>query len=341
VIGDRIFVFGGRGGKDMRPLEENGRVWIYNTRTDSWTYLDPVPGSPYPAARSYHASAAIEKPEPRLQSVQTDNVLDDTQIGKTAEAALTDEQGGGHGTFFVHAGCPATGRTNDLWAFDVMSRTWKEYPTPPGKPRGGTSIAISKQRIYRYGGFNVEGEEGGKLDVLELQMTTFTGIGSSSEVSVSARGEWETLDFTEENMSRPGNRSVAGMQTISTGGGREYLILFLGERDPSTQGHAGAGKFWDDVWAFQCPPQGMTAASLDHATRQALGKETGEGLWTQIRVADAEGLEGEDVRTLIPGGRGWFGSSSMGDLDVSGIVLWGGLNSLNERQDDGWILRLG
>jgi hypothetical protein len=130
------------------------------------------------------------------------------------------------------------------------------------------------------------------------------------------------------------------MQTISTGGGREYLILFLGERDPSTQGHAGAGKFWDDVWAFQCPPQGMTAASLDHATRQALGKETGEGLWTQIRVADAEGLEGEDVRQLIPGGRGWFGSSSMGDLDVSGIVLWGGLNSLNERQDDGWILRL-
>lgn len=340
VIGDRIFIFGGRGGEDMTPLEERGRVWIYNTRTDAWTYLDPMPGTPYPTARSYHSSLAVEKPEPRVKSVKTDNVLDDTQIGKTAEAALTDEQGGGHGTFFVHAGCPATGRTNDLWAFDVMSRTWKEYPTAPGNPRGGTSIAISKQRIYRYGGFNGEKEEGGQVDILELQLTTFTGTGSSSEISVSPKGDWQTLDFTEEDMLRPGNRSVAGLQTISTGRGREYLILFLGERDPSKDGHAGAGKFWDDVWAFQCPPQGMTAASFDHATRQALGKETGEGLWTQIEIADAGGLEGEYLKQPIPGGRGWFGSSSMGDLDASGIVLWGGLNNLNERNSDGWILRM-
>lgn len=340
VIGDRIFVFGGRGGKEMKPLEENGRVWIYNTRTDSWTYLDPMPGTPYPAPRSYHSSVAMEKPEPKLQSMQTENVLDDTQIGKTAEEAQTVGQTGGHGTFFVHAGCPPSGRTNDLWAFDVMSRTWKEYPAAPGKPRGGTSIAISKNRIYRYGGFNGVGEEGGKLDILELQLTTFSGVNSSSEVSVSARGDWETLDFTEEDMQHPGNRSVAGLQTINTGRGREYLILFLGERDPSSQGHDGAGKFWGDVWAFQGPPQGMSAASFDHATRQALGKETGEGLWTRIEVADAEGVEGEDLKQLIPGERGWFGSSNMGDLDVSAVVLWGGLNGLNERTNDGWILRL-
>jgi hypothetical protein len=141
-------------------------------------------------------------------------------------------------------------------------------------------------------------------------------------------------------MFRPGNRSVAGLQTISSGRGREYLILFLGESGPSKHGHAGAGQFWDDVWAFQCPPQGMTAASFDHATRQALGKETGEGLWTRLEVDSAEGLEGEDINRLTPGERGWFGSSSMGDLDVSGIVLWGGLNNLNERMADGWILRL-
>jgi hypothetical protein len=339
VIGDRIFVFGGRGGKDMKPLEENGRVWIYNTRIDSWTYLDPMPGTPYPAARSYHSSVAIEKPEPTIRSVETD-VLDDTQIGKVAEEAQTDEQVGGRGTFFVHAGCPASGRTNDLWGFDVMSRTWKEYPSAPGKPRGGTSIAISKQRIYRYGGFNGTGEEGGKLDVLELNLTTFNDIGGTSEISVSARGGWETLDFTEEDMPHPGNRSVAGLQTLNIGRGGEYLVLFLGERDPSSQGHEGAGEFWGDVWTFQCPPQGMTAASLDHAARQAIGKETGEGLWTRIEVADAEGLEGEDVRRLIPGERGWFASSTMGDLDVSGIVLWGGVNNLNERKDDGWILRV-
>ena len=340
VIGARIFIFGGRGGKEMKPLEENGRVWVYDTRTNTWNYLDPMPGTPYPQARSYHSSVAIEKPEPsKAKGVKVDNALEEPKVGKIAEGAETDEEMGGHGTVFIHAGCPASGRTNDLWGFDVRSRTWKEYPTAPGKPRGGTSISVSKQRIYRYGGFNGQGEEGGQLDILELGLTTFSNIGGVEEATVSAKGDWTTLDFTEEDMKFPGNRSVAGFQTITTGSGREYLILFLGERDPSSQGHDGAGKFWSDVWAFQAPPHGMTPASFKDAMWQQLGRETGEGLWSQVDVADAEGVEGEDVRKLVPGERGWFASSIIGDLDASGIVLWGGLNGKNEREDNGWILR--
>lgn len=341
VIGERIFIFGGRGGKDMKPLEEKGRVWVYNTRIDSWTYLDPVPGTPFPAARSYHSSVAIEKPEPsNMKSMKYDQATEEPKIGKIAEAAQTDEEKGGYGTFFVHAGCPESGRTNDLWGFDVRSRTWKEFPAGPGKPRGGTSIAVSKQRIYRYGGFNGTGEEGGYLDFLELALQTFDDEGASGEIGVTAKGDWQTLNFEEESMKFPGNRSVAGLQSITTGMGREYLILFLGERDPSSQGHDGAGKFWGDVWTFQCPPLGMTAASFKDATWQALGRETGEGLWSLTQVAYAEGVEGEDVHKLIPSERGWFASSTLGDLDPSSILLWGGLNGKNERESDGWILRI-
>ncbi|KAE9378360.1 hypothetical protein N431DRAFT_435487 [Stipitochalara longipes BDJ] len=340
IIGERIFIFGGRGGKDMKPLQEKGRVWVYDTRSDAWTYLDPIPGTPYPEARSYHSSVAIEKPEPPNTTVKVDNATEKPKAGKIAESAQTDEEKGGHGTFFVHAGCPASGRTNDLWGFDVRSRTWKEFPAGPGKPRGGTAIAVSKSRIYRYGGFNGTGEEGGYLDILELGLDTFDDMVGQGEVSVSAKGPWQTLNFEEESMKFPGNRSVTGLQAITTGMGREYLVLFLGERDPSSQGHEGAGKFWGDVWAFQCPPQGMTAASFKDATWQALGRETGEGLWSEVAVSDAEGKEGDDVRKLTPGERGWFGSSSLGDLDPSSIILWGGLNGKNEREDNGWILRI-
>jgi len=341
VIGERIFVFGGRGGKDMKPLIENGRVWIYDTRSDAWTYLDPMPGTPFPEARSYHSSVAIEKPQPpNMKSVAVDNATEEPKAGTIAEGAQTDEGKGGHGTLFIHAGCPVSGRTGDLWGFDVASRTWKEFPTAPGKPRGGTSITISKQRIYRYGGFNGTGEEGGKIDILELALETFNDKGGSGELGIAAKGTWETLDFEEESMKFPGPRSVAGFQTITTGMGREYLILLLGERDPSSQGHDGAGKFWSDVWAFQAPPLGMTGASLKDATWEALGRETGEGLWSQIAVSDSEGVEGDDVRKLVPGERGWFASSALGDVDVSGVVLWGGLNGKNEREDNGWILSI-
>ncbi|KAL3424559.1 Nitrile-specifier protein 5 [Phlyctema vagabunda] len=341
VIGERIFVFGGRGGKEMKPLQENGRVWIYNTRTDQWSFLDPLQGTPFPAARSYHSSVAIEKPDPpKTKPLKTNIATEQPAIGTIAESAKTDAEQGGHGTFFVHAGCPESGRTGDLWGFDVRSRTWKEFPTAPGKPRGGTAIAVSKSRIYRYGGFNGEGEEGGQIDVLTLGLETFNDKGGAGELGVCAKGGWETLNFEEESMIFPGKRSVAGLQNVTTGMGREYLVLLLGERDPSSQGHDGAGKFWSDVWVFQSPPQGMTGASLKDATWQALGRETGEGIWSQAAVADAEGKEGEDIHQLVPGERGWFACDSMGDLDVGGIVLWGGLNRKNEREDNGWILRV-
>jgi hypothetical protein len=341
VIGERIFVFGGRGGKEMKPLEENGRVWVYNTRVDSWSYLDPMPGTPYPAARSYHSSVAIEKPEPaNMKGVKVDNAAEMPRIGTIAEGAQTDEEKGGYGTFFVHAGCPTSGRTNDLWGFDVRSHTWKEFPPGPGKPRGGTAICVSKQRIYRYGGFNGESEEGGQLDVLELALETMNDKSGLGESGVTTKGGWNSLNFSEESMKFPGNRSVAGLHTINTGMGREYLVLMLGERDPSNDGHNAAGKFWGDVWSFQAPPQGLTGASVKDATWQALGKETGEGLWSEMLVSDAEGKEGDNVRDLVPSERGWFASSSLGDLDASSIIMWGGLNGKNEREDNGWILTI-
>lgn len=354
VIGERIFIFGGRGGKDMKPLEENGRVWIFDTRTDTWTFLDPLPGTKYPSARSYHASVALEKPTPgEPMKPRVYQVTEELIPGTIAEHAKSDEQLG-HGTLFIHAGCPVSGRTNDLWGFDVRSRTWREFPSAPGKPRGGTSLTISKSRIYRYGGFNGESEEGGQVDFLELAVDTFADISGEGQGEVAVtpkKSNWDTLVYESDanladpgmeggNRRIPGNRSVAGLHTITTGMGREYLVLLLGERDPSSIGHDGAGKFWGDVWAFQVPPHGMSMASFKDATWQVLGRETGEGLWSEVYVADAEGMEGEDVRLLTPGSRGWFASSAMGDLDESAVILWGGLNGKNEREDNGWILRI-
>ena len=354
VIGERIFVFGGRGGKDMKPLEEKGRVWVFDTKTDTWSFLDPLPGTGYPSARSYHASVGIEKPEPSSPVIPRVRPGTEEPIpGSVAENAKSEEEAG-HGTLFIHAGCLASGRTNDLWGFDIRSRTWKEFPSAPGKPRGGTALTVSKSRIYRYGGFNGESEEGGQVDFLELVLDTFadfSGEGQGGVALAPRKDSWDSLIYeSDENLADqgeeggnrrvPGNRSVAGLHTITTGMGREYLVLLLGERDPSSIGHDGAGKFWGDVWAFQVPPHGMTGASIKDATWQVLGRETGEGLWSEFYVADAEGMEGEDVRALTPGERGWFASSAMGDLDVSGIILWGGLNGKNEREDNGWILRI-
>lgn len=369
VIGTRIFIFGGRGGPDMKPLDEAGRVWVFDTRSRSWSYLDPAPAVQggaivhRPSPRSYHCATATGRPrdfaQPRRPKAQTwqEWAVGDTSktgipqapiVGHVAEDAI-DEESAGYGTFFIHAGCLADGeRTNDLFAFDVRTKTWTQLPAGPGSPRGGTAICISKSRLFRYGGFDGEKEIGGQLDFIDLEVETFNDQGSKGEVAIRARGAWQTIlqgnidaSSTEipivARQDWPAPRSVASLEAITLGGGREYLVLSMGERTPSADGHAGAGSFFSDVWMFQVPPLGMSTASVTDAFLQLAGRKTGEGQWTRVAAVPHD----DDVSDEVPVPRGWFASAPMTDLEDNAIVLWGGLDEQNARIGDGWILRLG
>lgn len=363
VVGTRIFLFGGRSAAS-ETFDENGRVWVFETKTNTWSYLEPSADSLKPPARSYFAAVATDKPRDfAIRDSKHNETWKEWAEGDSAEVGIPqrpiagnvalhaqDEEEAGFGTFIIHGGCLKDGsRTNDIWAFDVRSRFWKQLPDAPGKPRGGTALAIAKSRLYRFGGFDGEVEIGGQLDVLDLGMELFDDPVSKGEVGVFARGTWHTLTpptaeaqgekealVTEE---WPGARSVSGLHLVMGGGGREYLILLLGEQSPSDAGHEAAGKFWSDVWAFQVPPIGMTAASFKDAFLQATGRKTGEGKWSRLSLEPYDDEVDADARG--PEARGWFASAAIGDLEEAGVVLLGGVGETNERLGDGWIFRLG
>jgi hypothetical protein len=399
VIGSRIFLFGGRAGASPDPLDEGGRVWVFDTKTHTWSFLDPAPPpappalapeaaaaaaaaapSPVPAPRSFHAAVAVDRPKPReggfapprrAQSWQEWAEGDSARVGTpqapivgNIAAVARDEDEDGYGTLVVHGGCLlGGGRTADVWAFDVRSRVWSRLPDAPGPARGGAALAASGAaggRLYRFGGFS-GAEEGGQLDYLELGVDSFDDRSSvREEVTLVARGEWQSLSADPARTGYgagadggadveaplkgtaewPGPRSVASLQTVTTGGGWEYLVLCLGERTPSAEGHEGAGQFWDDVWAFRVPPRhGVTAASVTDAVFGVLGRKTGEGQWVPVEMSPFD--DEDDAAAEGPGPRGWIASAPMGDLEDTGIVIWGGLDGRNKRLGDGWILRLG
>lgn len=387
VIGSRIFLFGGRGGPDMAALEEFGRVWVFDTKTNLWSYLDPLlptvePVSPafadkrqhYPAARSYHSAVGVSLPrdfssksrgqrQSWAQWAQGDSETRGTPqnpiVGNVASNSR-DEDEDGYGTFIVHGGCFTEGRANDVWAFDVRSKVWQQLPSAPGAARGGTTLALAGGKLWRFGGFNGEGEEGGQLDWLELGIDSFNDRSGEADILLSAKGEWKSIlaeelvsaalgaeatgedDSTKplaKTMSHPwpGHRSVAGLHTVTIGGpsGREYLLLVLGERDPSNDGHNAAGKFWDDVWAYELPRHSVAASWLGGSHAAAAG----EGKWFKV---ETDAYDEEDVGAAKgPGPRGWFATAHMGELEERGVALWGGLDAQNSRLGDGWILRLG
>ena len=307
----------------MQPLEENGRLWVFDTRLSQWSFLDPAKGSSFPIARSYHSSTSTVHPlsEP---SDQTKN-----PVG-AASSGFDD-----HGTIFLHGGCSATGRLADVWGFDIASRVWSQYANAPGAPRGGPCLTFTQDRLYRFGGFDGKQELGGSMDFLHFTVSTFDDKGGKGELAVAPRtGKWESIASPEGTMS-PGNRSVAGLQAVTTGQGRNYLLLFLGERDPSSSGHDKAGHFWEDVWSFQLKPEGMTAASFKDAARLLVGAKSAEGSWARVDIAETSKSESKINR---PGPRGWFASSQGHDLGPGSVFLQGGVLDDNSRAGDGWML---
>ncbi|KAK1808527.1 hypothetical protein LTR12_017110 [Friedmanniomyces endolithicus] len=112
-LNGRMYMFSGRGGEAMAPIEEKGHIWVLEPLTEKWTSVSPSSGT-YPEARSYHCI--------------TKNAVD---------------------TIYIHAGCPENGRLSDLWAFNIHQSRWKELAPAPDPPRGGTSIAFVDGKVYR------------------------------------------------------------------------------------------------------------------------------------------------------------------------------------------------
>lgn len=196
--------------------------------------------------------------------------------------------------------------------------------------------------------------------MLDLGVSTFDDQRTAGgEVSLIARGGWRSLARQQGQpavVEAPGQdaplvrsaappegawpapRSAAALEALTVGGGREYLVLALGERE-ARGAEDGWNRFLDDVWVFQVPPQGMSAASVHDAVMQAVGRKGGEGVWTRVGMAPHDDEDDDSVEG--PGPRGLVASAQMGELEENGIVIWGGVGGGEKRLGDGWILRLG
>ncbi|KAM0274344.1 hypothetical protein ACHAQH_007939 [Verticillium albo-atrum] len=256
TIKDALYLFSGRGGIAMAPVEENGAVWRYTPADGIWALITPAdPSAPFVAGRSYHAA--------------TSNGVD---------------------TIYFHAGCPEKGRMADFWSFNVESRTWTALPAAPPPARGGTSIAFSDGKIYRMNGFDGEKEQGGAIDVFDITKET-----------------WSTISFQPDGVQGPEARSVAALVAVKSQG-KASLVTLFGERDPSSLGHAGAGKMLADAWAFD------------------IASET----WTKL-----------DPKGDLPSSRGWFDADVAHQEDgTDAVIVHGGLAEDNSRLGDVWKLQI-
>ena len=328
--GQQIYLFGGKG-EDDNIIEEKGRVWVFDTETLHWSYLDPAPGTPYPVGRFQHGCVSSEHPLPSnspdvpastyKESIQNTLAKVPSLLGKSTTPKDP------HGTLILCSGLPSSSSSTealkDAWSFNIFTRAWTELPSLPSETSlsSAPSIALTHNRLYTITASSNVGSEvlyfplpkpvfydtkasGAEADPNANLQPLFGGPEKSE---AEKKGEWTVLPFPSNPLAPgPRPRKGAGLIPVTTGNGREYLLFFLGERlasptSPTKESSDAPSSeepfYWSDVWSYQTPAQAATASGIKDATRSSLGIATGEDTWAEVTVV-------ADVEEVVESGQG-------------------------------------
>ena len=324
VIEERIYIFGGRG-EDGEVLDENGRVWVFDTTSEEWSHFDPPPDSERPEPRTSHASVASEHPRPLRKSTTEDLP---PQYDPDPESVMPNIPAPDtYGTIIIQGGQSKSNNkvSNDIWTFDISTRSWRQLPDPPPPSSPAPSLAIVGSRLYTF--------TAGQTSYLDLTQSSFDDRWGKGELGLAPNAPWTSLPprSSGPETPHPGERSCAAMIPVTTGQGRNYLLLIAGESQ--------TGESEEDIWALQLRPEGMTAASFKDAARMVVSKETHEEQWAEVQYLDSEGAmiqEGQNGRGV--GVRRGMATGRDGAVDGGSVLVWGGVGADGRIRGNGCLI---
>ena len=359
AVGERIYVFGGRG-EEERSIEEMGRVWVFDTRTLGWSYLDPINDANTPPSYYLHGCVASAYPPAPIKA--TENASYAEQISSTiskiptlvAKGPASQEP---HGTLIIHGGLSASSKpNNETWTFNIATKTWSSLPSTSSSTAALPNIVLANDIIYVVSGSS---DFANDIHTLPLKRQVYTNETGESQTDFgTTQEEWSTTTIPSNPLT-PGPKARKGgaLQSINTGAGRECLLYLMGEKastsnnstseekSPNTSDPKNEPVFFSDAWTYGLPPSSLTPAGFKDATRSTFGMSTSASTWSEVKVeanieADAE--EGASGKSH-PGPRAWFAVDAVGKVVEGGRggVIWGGSNGRGEVEGDGWVGRVG
>ena len=359
-IDDCFYVFGGRtNSSSTEPLDENGRIWMFNTKLSAWTCLEPSSTSPRPPPRYKYAMIASSLPE--LSGPPTDHDTAPQAPLDPADVVPEPHEPDSRGTLIISCGKSVAGTLlNDCWAFDIRKRTWSPLPPPQDDPAlscHSSSLALVGNKLYSCFGRTSSGDLL-HMRTLDLEMNTpppaSTGQDNTTfaprSVLSAASNDWQDATSRSPGTS-PTPRSAAALVPVTTGQGRTYLLALGGHSTNSSPSaatplKASSTEFSDpelmphgDAFAYQLPSSSSSFAEAKDTARKTLKSDSGEGKWAEVKYLDGEGRmvqEGQEGRGF--GKRMQFAAARAGEVDGGSIVVWGGLDDKGEVCGDGWII---
>ena len=221
----------------------------------------------------------------------------------------------------------------DTWLFDLGSRTWIQLPDAPDY---ATDAAFEDGTLYTITGLS---EVSSEIHVLK--------IGHTEAERKASTASWQTISFpTNGLIPGPRPREGSALIPVTTGYGRQYLLYLFGCRQEGTASEESKERspFFSDIWTYQLPAKSAKPTSwtdfkpavVKDVIREKLGFDSGGHSWGEVEVQASE--QGGHEGKVHPGPRGFFGADVM--EDGHRVVLWGGINPREEKENDGWIVSL-
>lgn len=325
VIHETIYIFGGTG-ENGEPLDEDGRVWMYDTTSNKWSHLDPPGNTPRPDPRESHASIATEHPRPSTPRPSEDVLPQQPPDPEVTMPEIPAARS--YGTLIIQGGRAKSGNNLvDIWSFDISTQTWAELPDLPGPSTPSPSLSLVSQRLYAF--------SAGQTSFLDITKGSYDDIHGSGELGITPVGPWQSLppSSSAPEHAYPGERTGAAMAPITTGQGRNYLLMVGGKSQ--------SGEPLEDIWVHQLKPEGMTAASFKDAARMVIKKDTNEAKWEEVKYHNADGVmiqEGQPGRGI--GRREGFAAAADNEMDGASMLLWGGLGADEKPRGDGMVITI-
>ncbi|KAG8525231.1 uncharacterized protein KY384_008875 [Bacidia gigantensis] len=363
AVAGKIYIFGGSG-EDGKPIEEMGRVWMYNTKTLGWSYIDPAEDASLPPARHMHGAVSSDRPASATKAGTQHTMTE--QISSTisklpsmiSKTSIDDGPSEPHGTLIIHGGQSASSSVlNDTWAFNIATRTWSSLLPLPSSSSPTSSLAFVYSTLYTISGTTEFAHE---ISTLPLKPKSYINLaGENTEDFLSTQETWSTITIPTNPLTPgPKSRTGAPFLPISTGAGRDYILYLLGEQtsapksppgtdsddkpDPSSTTPENTPVYYSDTWAYGLAPPATTPAGIKDAIRSTVGASVSSATWAEVIVdANVEPEAGEATETggkAHPGPRAWFAADRL--EGGKGVVMWGGRNGRGEVEGDGWLVNV-
>ncbi|KAL9124500.1 MAG: hypothetical protein Q9217_006170, partial [Psora testacea] len=280
-----------------------GRVWVFDTSTLGWSYIDPVNDASIPPPRYLHRSVASKHPLPPNEASGTDTYAGQMTSTISKIPALVGRapagQGppGPHGTMIIYGGLSTNSTPlSDTWAFNIVTRTWSALPSTPSPAPTLPSLALVNDTLYLVSGTS---DFANDIHTLPLKRRALTNEKGEAETNlVATQDEW-SITTIPSNPLTPGPKARKGgaLNCVTSGAGREYLLYLMGEKASSSSTSTGEEKppaptpesqaeplFYSDAWTYGLPPSSLTVAGLKDNTRSTLGLSTPSSTWSEVKL---------------------------------------------------------